>query len=194
MSLQNMRAALLCSGDVGRDHNWVHSLAVHAEDEEVVSSFLAKALSSLFKHGEQTTFSASAQAACPYRKGNRIGRFQAIVDQQTYILREGQELIATFTLAASQTEWDRHIWGEDASESSLYLHRLALHPATMRKGLGANLLTWITQLAANGQKNLRLDCVADNPRLNQFYQRNGFHLLGTTDGHHKWQKSVEPRA
>lgn len=107
---------------------------------------------------------------------------------------QGRAGVDRQTLAASQTEWDRHIWGEDASESSPYLHRLALHPATMRKGLGANLLTWITQLAANGQKNLRLDCVADNPRLNQFYQRNGFQLLGTTDGHHKWQKSVEPRA
>ncbi len=52
MSLQNMRAALLCSDDVGHDHNWVHSLAVHTEDEEVVSSFLAKALSSLFKHDD----------------------------------------------------------------------------------------------------------------------------------------------
>ncbi|HBZ79301.1 GNAT family N-acetyltransferase [Brevibacillus sp. FSL K6-0770] len=119
---------------------------------------------------------------------------QAIVDQHTYLVRKGPELIGTFTVAASQTEWDRHIWGEDASENSLYLHRLALRPATMRKGLGADLLTWITQHAASEQKNLRLDCVADNPQLNQFYQRNGFHLLGTTDGHHKWQKSVEPRA
>ncbi|KZE47146.1 acetyltransferase [Brevibacillus parabrevis] len=119
---------------------------------------------------------------------------QAIVDQHTYILREGQELIATFTLAGSQTEWDRHIWGEDASENSLYLHRLALHPATMRQGLGANLLIWITAHAAKEQKNLRLDCIADNLKLNQFYQHSGFHLLGTTDGHHKWQKNVEPRA
>ncbi|ELK42123.1 hypothetical protein D478_10545 [Brevibacillus agri BAB-2500] len=52
MSLQNMRAALISSDDLAHNHSWVQPFAVHAEDEDVVTSFLQKALSSLFRHDD----------------------------------------------------------------------------------------------------------------------------------------------
>lgn len=52
MSLQNMRAALISSDDLSHENSWVQSLEVRAEDVDIVSSFLTKALSSLFRHDD----------------------------------------------------------------------------------------------------------------------------------------------
>ncbi|MGG4494931.1 SAV0927 family protein [Brevibacillus reuszeri] len=52
LSLQNMRAALLSSEDISHDDSWVRSLEVPQEDVDIVSSFLAKTLSTLFKHDD----------------------------------------------------------------------------------------------------------------------------------------------
>lgn len=112
---------------------------------------------------------------------------QAIIDGQTYIVLKGSEIAATFTLLSNQSDWDRHIWGEDASSKSLYLHRLAINPAYMKKGLGAGILDWIQSTATNVEY-LKLDCVADNDKLNNFYKNNDFELVGITDGHCKYQK------
>ena len=68
---------------------------------------------------------------------------QAISNQETYIVLKDNEIVATFTLSSKQSEWDRHIWGDDISTDSLYLHRLAIIPAYMKKGMGRRILAWI---------------------------------------------------
>ncbi|MGG1663282.1 SAV0927 family protein [Brevibacillus sp. NRS-1366] len=52
VSLQNMRAALISSDDISHDQSWIHSLDIRPEDVGIVSHFLTKALSSLFKHDD----------------------------------------------------------------------------------------------------------------------------------------------
>lgn len=114
----------------------------------------------------------------------------AIRDNQTYIVLREKEIIATFTLSSKQTEWDQHIFGIDEMGDSLYLHRLAILPDYMGKGLGGDILQWIC--AQDTQKNfLRLDCVAKNKQLNQFYLNNDFEYLGETDFHSKYQKRIK---
>lgn len=113
---------------------------------------------------------------------------QAIADHSTYIVLNGSELIATFTLLPEQSEWDQHIWGETFSSNDLYLHRLAVVPPHMRKGLGSSILNWIQSNARRKKQDLKLDCVAENTKLNIFYKSNSFELVGITDGHSKWQK------
>lgn len=110
--------------------------------------------------------------------------------KETYIVLAGEELVATFTLSKTQSEWDRHIFGRDHAEDSVYLHRLAILPLHMGKGLGKEILHWIEEKYSTDKTYLKLDCVADNNKLNQFYLANGFHYLGETDHHSKYQKKL----
>ena len=115
---------------------------------------------------------------------------QAIFNQETYIVLKDSEIMATFTLLSEPSEWDMHIWGSDISSKSLYLHRLAILPAYMKRGIGQSILTWIEN-NANDKEYLKLDCVTDNIKLNDFYKCNDFDLIGVTDGHSKYQKSIK---
>ncbi|WP_052342683.1 GNAT family N-acetyltransferase [Bacillus sp. EB01] len=115
---------------------------------------------------------------------------QAIINQETYIVLKDKDIVGTFTLLSQQSEWDRHIWGSDLSSKSLYLHRLAIIPTYMKKGIGKSILAWIQDNMSN-KEYLRLDCVTDNSKLNNFYMNNGFELIGVSDGHSKYQKSIK---
>lgn len=111
---------------------------------------------------------------------------QAIKDRATYVACKNDEFLATFTLYSKQSEWDRHVWGQGENSEVLYLHRLAVRPDHMEKEIGKEILRWIDE---NLFKTIRLDCVADNPKLCAYYEKNGFSLIGTTaDGHCKFQK------
>ncbi|MDR7080573.1 GNAT superfamily N-acetyltransferase [Neobacillus niacini] len=115
---------------------------------------------------------------------------QAISNQETYIVLKDNDIVATFTLLSKQSEWDRDIWGDDNSSKSLYLHRLAIIPTYMKKGMGRSILTWI-QNNVSDQEYLKLDCVADNIKLNSFYKDNKFELVGLTDGHSRYQMCIK---
>ena len=115
---------------------------------------------------------------------------QAIINQETYIVLKDKDIVATFTLLSKQSEWDRHIWGSDTSLKSLYLHRLAITPTYMKIGLGKSILNWIQENVSD-KEFLKLDCVADNVKLNSFYKCNEFELIGVTDGHSKYQKGIQ---
>ena len=115
---------------------------------------------------------------------------QAIINQETYIVLKDKNIVATFTLLSKQSEWDRHIWGSDISSKSLYLHRLAIIPTYMKKGIGKSILTWI-QDNVSDKEFLKLDCGADNVKLNNFYKCNKFELIGITGGHSKYQKNIK---
>ncbi|MBT2660116.1 GNAT family N-acetyltransferase [Bacillus sp. ISL-45] len=113
---------------------------------------------------------------------------EAIKQKETYIVLNDEELIGTFTLSTTQSEWDNHIFGVDPEGDSMYLHRLAVLPAYIGKGIGKEILKWIEDNISTDKTYLKLDCVADNSKLNQFYCANGFHYLGETDQHSKYQK------
>lgn len=114
---------------------------------------------------------------------------QAIVNQETYIVLKDKDIIATFSLSSKQSEWDRQLWGSDTAVSTLYLHRLAIIPAYMKKGIGKSILMWIQENVSD-KELLKLDCVADNVKLNNFYKCNGFEFIGVTDGHSKYEKRI----
>jgi GNAT superfamily N-acetyltransferase len=119
---------------------------------------------------------------------------EAVKQQETYIVLSDEELIATFTLSTTQSDWDRHIFGESHEEDSVFLHRLAILPSQMGKGIGKEILQWIEQNYSTDKTYLKLDCVADNSKLNQFYLANGFQYIGETDQHSKYQKNCKALA
>lgn len=138
-----------------------------------------------------------------WMKNNRINQWQyllsggddeeikeAILHKETFILLEEGEIIGTFTLSSRQSEWDRHIFGIDPNSDSLYLHRLAISPENMGRGLGTEIIEWIHKNAKAEKEYIKLDCVSNNSKLNQFYKDNGFEYIGEKDQHSKFQKPL----
>ncbi|WP_342599139.1 GNAT family N-acetyltransferase [Psychrobacillus sp. FSL H8-0483] len=113
---------------------------------------------------------------------------QGINNKETFIVKRNGEIVATFTLYQTQSQWDQHIWG-NLKDDAVYLHRLALTHSKIGSGLGKDVLQWLeTYLKNEGKNTLRLDCLGNNFKLNKFYLINGFEKVGTSDGHTIFQK------
>lgn len=123
--------------------------------------------------------------------GDDLEITQGIEKGETFVVLSNNELIGTFTISSSQSEWDVHIFGRDEEDHSLYLHRLAIHPSYMGQGLGKTLLEWILANFRNPKEWLKLDCVAKNEKLVNFYKSNSFEEIGETDGHKKFIKRLK---
>ena len=76
-------------------------------------------------------------------------------------------------------QWsDRETWG-DIPDDSGYVHGLAIRREFAGAGLGREMLGRAEQIAYRSQKEyLRLDCVADNEALNEYYRLAGFAYRG----------------
>ena len=73
------------------------------------------------------------------------------------------------------------IWeGDDCK--ALYIHKLAIRRKYENQGLGRQVLGLIKERAMQQNiKFLRLDCVAHNLALRQYYETNGFKLVVEVD-------------
>jgi GNAT superfamily N-acetyltransferase len=73
------------------------------------------------------------------------------------------------------------LWGNNQDEAH-YIHKLAIRRKYSDGGLGRKILDIIKSKAQ--QKNikfLRLDCVAHNDKLREYYESCGFNLKGIVD-------------
>lgn len=69
-------------------------------------------------------------------------------------------------------------WPDGMDGSAYYIHHFATD--THSKGAGAILLEYLEALSRQrGKSAIRLDCNADNPRLNQYYEEKGYVYAGT---------------
>ena len=104
-----------------------------------------------------------------------------------------EEVIGTVTVQLTPDEWDTHIWRDQDLEDSVFLHRLVLKRSETGKELGRIILKWIESNLEYpiNKKFIKLDCVGDNSKLNQYYISNEYSFLGATeDGHSKYQKEI----
>lgn len=102
---------------------------------------------------------------------------QAIADEMTFVIKKNQIVVATFTIYKEQSDWDEWLWGK-TDEIAAYLHKLALKPTEIGKGFGKNVLQWIENHVENeGINKLRLDCIGNNEKLNDFYSGSGYRKL-----------------
>ena len=93
---------------------------------------------------------------------------------EMYLAVIGGKPAGTFALQWS----DRETWG-DVPDDAGYVHGLAIRRKFAGTGLGREMLGRAEQMAYRSQKEyLRLDCVADNAALNEYYRRAGFTYKG----------------
>src|SRR5215211_7670926 len=93
---------------------------------------------------------------------------------EMYLAELGGQPVGTLALQWS----DEEVWGSVTKDAG-YVHGIAIRRDFAGKGLGRELLRWAENRAASsGKKYLRLDCIAGNRGLNEYYERAGFNRRG----------------
>jgi len=96
-----------------------------------------------------------------------------------YLAQLIDEYVGTFTI----TWKDPFIWGELDNSESGYIHKLAVDRKFKGLGIGHKLLRLAEdEIRKKGKKFIRLDCMADNIKLNQYYRDYGYQYIDRTDG------------
>ena len=104
------------------------------------------------------------------------------IEQGSFYNVEGEaaahnEVAAIVELKSSPED----IWKSDDAKV-LYIHKLAIRRKYENQGLGRQVLRLIKERAIkSNMKYLRLDCVAHNLALRQYYEANGFKLTTEVD-------------
>ncbi|MBP1973189.1 GNAT family N-acetyltransferase [Cohnella thailandensis] len=99
-----------------------------------------------------------------------------------FVFEEEGHLAGMVMLLRQPSDWDRELWGEEGHEGAVYVHRLAVSRLFRGKRLGRDIMEWVKNgIRFEGQDRVRLDCIADNPTLNDFYSRLGFAHCGISD-------------
>ena len=113
---------------------------------------------------------------------------EGIREKYTYVVTKEDEIIGTVTVSPKQNEWDEYIFGKEEVSNSLYIHRFAVKRKYKGNGIGEWILQWIEENVQHDKEFLKLDCVGHNCTLNDFYKKNDFDYVGSTDGFSKFQK------
>jgi ribosomal protein S18 acetylase RimI-like enzyme len=91
-----------------------------------------------------------------------------------YLARLAGQTFGTFALQWS----DEEVWG-DVPEDAGYVHGLAIRRHFAGEELGRKLLRRAEERAAlSGKRYPRLECLAENWGLNEYYERAGFRRRG----------------
>lgn len=89
-----------------------------------------------------------------------------------YLLEHDASPVATICLQDA----DPDVWGESGSDGAAgYIHGLAIRSSVRGKGIGEAMMRWSERVCVAGERRLlRLDCMADNVRLCEYYRHLGF--------------------
>lgn len=107
--------------------------------------------------------------------------------QQLYITEYDHRLAAVFILNQEQDPQYRNGAWIYRGHEFLVLHRFCVHPGVQNKGIGASVLSHLTQYArGRGMRSIRLDAFSENPYSFRLYTREGFQTVGLTH----WRKGL----
>ncbi|WP_010197451.1 GNAT family N-acetyltransferase [Bacillus sp. m3-13] len=89
------------------------------------------------------------------------GLFYKVTLESSHLDEAAPPLTATFMLSDTQEAWDVHLWGQEDTRGTVYLHKLAVALDHKGEGLDDRLVDWIKEHAEElGYTKIRLDCVA----------------------------------
>lgn len=89
---------------------------------------------------------------------------------EVYIVKDLEETVGTITLQWS----DKKYWGDLPLDAG-YIHKLAIKRSHAGQSLGLRLLNWAeAKTRAEGKSYLRLDCLASNKTIREYYEKAGF--------------------
>ncbi len=100
---------------------------------------------------------------------------KTIDDGFQYQIVIDNEIACIFTLALN----DPQIWDEKDVDPAVYIHRIATNPKFRGKHFVKHIVAWVKEYAIEHKKEyVRLDTLAGNEKLNNYYMSCGFNYLG----------------
>lgn len=107
---------------------------------------------------------------------------QSIKAGEVYLLRETPTADAAATITLDSAA-DPLLWTEgEIQEPALYIHKLTVDRRYAGQNLGTRLIDWAgDQASQRGARWLRLDAWTTNPRLQRYYESQGFQHIRTVD-------------
>ena len=96
-----------------------------------------------------------------------------------YIAHQDGQVAGTVALS-----WDDEgMWGQKGlDQQAAYIHRLATGSRFRGQGIGAQIVSWVSDQASEaGRPFLRLDCAYDNRELCNYYEKLGFQETARKD-------------
>ncbi len=89
---------------------------------------------------------------------------------EVYLVKDLKDTVGTITLQWS----DKKFWG-DVPPDAGYIHKLAIRRSYAGQDLGLRMLRWAeTKTRAENRRYLRLDCLASNRTIRDYYEKAGF--------------------
>jgi ribosomal protein S18 acetylase RimI-like enzyme len=99
----------------------------------------------------------------------------SIKQREVQLAFVGDELVGTLRLLLREPI----VWPDMVEDDAVYVHNLALRRAWAHRRLGRRMLEWAGDRAASlGRRYIRLDCVADNRFLREYYREADFEDRG----------------
>ncbi len=103
---------------------------------------------------------------------------------EVFVAKLNDEYVGTLYICWSDPE----LWEELDHIESGYIHRFAVHRNYKGLGIGEQLIIWAEDfIRDNGKKKIRLDCMAENMRLNQYYKDNGYRHIRFLEWDNGWK-------
>lgn len=103
---------------------------------------------------------------------------------EVYLAKLNEVIVGTLFICWS----DPIIWEDLDDNESGYIHRFAVSRKHLGLGLGKQLLTWAENYIRNkGKKRIRLDCMAENAKLNQYYLESGYNHIRLLHWDNGWK-------
>ncbi|MGH1443345.1 MULTISPECIES: GNAT family N-acetyltransferase [unclassified Exiguobacterium] len=110
-----------------------------------------------------------------------------IAEGSVYVFEDDQQILASIALLPPD-EWDDHLW--DDSERGQYIHRIVVSEKLKGQGVGQQLMEHVLE-EADEEEPIRLDCVADNEFLNDYYPRFGFVFVDSRNGYNTFEYRLD---
>lgn len=110
-----------------------------------------------------------------------------IATGSVYVYEQHGFVLASIALLPPD-EWDHNLW-EDG-ERGQYIHRIVVSEQLKGRGVGQQLMQHVLR-EADGDEPVRLDCVADNEFLNEYYPRFGFVYVDSRNGYNTFEYGLD---
>jgi len=90
--------------------------------------------------------------------------------KEVFLARIGNDVVGTITL-----QWSDPVFWNGASPDAGYVHKFAVVRAHAGRKIGEKMLRWAEKQALLAGKNyLRLDCLASNRIIRDYYEKVGY--------------------
>jgi GNAT superfamily N-acetyltransferase len=105
---------------------------------------------------------------------------QRIREKDVYVLFFDEKAVGTITLSYQAPPYFKgYSFWEDSSASAVYISKLAVLPDYHERGFGSELLQFAEDKARHkGIHYVRFDAIASYKKLNDFYSKRGYKIVG----------------